>query len=108
MAQGSSIFSQLLGMAPRRLFDAAVARHGGMRHARGFSCWDQFVAMLFCQLGQAHSLREIREGLQACEGKLVHLGMAQAPSHSTLAYANEHRSGEIDQDLFLALVDHPR
>ncbi|MFN9300630.1 MAG: IS4 family transposase, partial [Acidobacteriota bacterium] len=48
------------------------------------------------------------EGLQACEGKLVHLGMAQAPSHSTLAYANEHRSGEIDQDLFLALVDHPR
>ena len=108
MAQGSSIFSQLLGMAPRRLFDAAVVRHGGMRHARGFSCWDQFVAMLFCQLGQAHSLREIREGLQACEGKLVHLGMAQAPSHSTLAYANEHRSGEIDQDLFLALVDHPR
>ena len=108
MAQGSSIFSQLLGLVPRRLFDAAVARPGGVRHARGFSCWDPFVAMLFCQLWQAHSLREIREGLQACEGKLVHLGMAQAPSHSTLAYANEHRSGEIDQDLFLALVDHLR
>ncbi|MFN8940315.1 MAG: DUF4372 domain-containing protein, partial [Acidobacteriota bacterium] len=43
MAQGSSIFSQLLGRAPGRLFDAAGARHGGMRHARGFSCWDQFV-----------------------------------------------------------------
>jgi len=108
MAQVSSIFSQLLKLVPRRLFDAAVARHGGMRHARGFSCWDQFVAMLFCQLGQAHSLREIREGLQACEGKLVHLGMTQAPSHSTLAYANEHRSWEIYQDLFLALVDHFR
>jgi len=65
--QVSNIFSQLLGLAPRRLFDAAVARHDGMRLARGFSCWDQFVAMLFCQLGQAHSLREIREGLQACE-----------------------------------------
>jgi len=108
MAQVSSIFSQILGLVPRRLFDAAVARHGGMRHARGFSCWDQFVAMLFCQLGQAHSLREIREGLQACEGKLVHLGMTQAPSHSTLAYANEHRSWEIYQDLFLTLVEHLR
>jgi hypothetical protein len=108
MAQVSSIFSQLLGLVPRRLFDASVAKHGGMRHARGFSCWDQFVAMLFCQLGQAHSLREIREGLQACEGKLVHLGMTQAPSHSTLAYANEHRSWQIYQDLFLALVEHLR
>ncbi|MFN9300412.1 MAG: DUF4372 domain-containing protein, partial [Acidobacteriota bacterium] len=46
MAQVSSIFSQLLSLVPRRLFDAAVAKHGGMRHARGFSCWDQFVAML--------------------------------------------------------------
>ncbi|MFN7543144.1 MAG: DUF4372 domain-containing protein [Acidobacteriota bacterium] len=42
MAQVSSIFSQLLGLVPRRLFDTAVARNGGMPHARGFSRWDQF------------------------------------------------------------------
>jgi len=47
---------------------------------RGFCCWDQFVSMLFCQLGQAQSLREIYEGLQASEGKLVHLGMKKSPA----------------------------
>ena len=108
MSQVSSIFSQLLHLVPRPLFDKAVGKHNGMRHARGFSCWDQFVSMLFCQLGQAHSLREIKEGLQSCEGKLVHLGMAQAPSHSTLAYANQHRSREIYQTLFLSLHEHLR
>jgi hypothetical protein len=47
--------------------------------------------MLFCELGQACSLREICGGLAACEGKLKHLGVPQAPNKSTLAYANEHR-----------------
>lgn len=64
--------------------------------------------MLFCQLGQAQSLREIYEGLQASEGKLVHLGMNKAPRHSTLAYANEHRHWEIYQDLFTELLVHLR
>ena len=64
--------------------------------------------MLFCQLGQAQSLREIYEGLQASEGKLVHLGMEKAPRHSTLAYANQHRSWEIYRDLFTALLTHLR
>jgi len=64
--------------------------------------------MLFCQLGQAQSLREIYEGLQASEGKLVHLGMKKAPRHSTLAYANEHRPWEIYQDLFTELLAHLR
>ena len=90
------------------MFEETVRRHQGERHARGLRCWDQFVAMLFCQLGQAQSLREIYEGLQASEGKLVHLGVAKAPKHSTLAYANQHRPWEIYQDLFLALLGHLR
>ena len=64
--------------------------------------------MLFCQLGQAQSLREIYEGLQVSEGKLVHLGLAKAPRHSTLAYANQHRPWEIYQDLFAGLLAHLR
>jgi len=45
--------------------------------------------MLFCQLAQAHSLREICYGLASCEGKLSHLGI-EAPSRTTLSYANTH------------------
>ena len=77
------------------------------RHTRGFSSWSQFVSMLFCQLGRAHSLREISGGLRSCEGKLKHLGI-NAPSHSTLAYANEHRPWELYQQLFLVLLDRCR
>lgn len=64
--------------------------------------------MLFCQLGQAQSLREIHEGLKVSEGKLVHLGMTKSPGHSTLAYANQHRPWQIYQDLFTALIPHLR
>jgi Transposase DDE domain/Domain of unknown function (DUF4372) len=59
--------------------------------------------MLFCQLGRAHSLREICGGLAACEGKLRHLGLEDAPKRSTLSYANEHRPWEVYQDVFWAL-----
>ncbi len=65
MSQVCSIFSQLLKLFPRSEFEQAVRQHRGERHARGFTCWGQFVAMLFCQLGRAQSLREICGGLAA-------------------------------------------
>jgi hypothetical protein len=97
-----SIFSQLLQLFPKTEFYQAVKRTNGERHARGFTCWGQFVAMLFCQLGRGHSLREIAGGLRSCEGKLKHLGIT-APSHSTLSYANAHRPWQLYQELFFNL-----
>jgi hypothetical protein len=98
-----SIFAQVLQFIPRGEFEAAVRKHRAERHARGFSCWSQLVAMLFCQLGRAQSLREIVGGLAACEGKLQHLGVEDAPKRSTLAYANQHRPWELFQSVFAAL-----
>src|SRR2546423_12809831 len=69
-----SVFSQILQLFPRSEFQEAVKAHSAERHARGFSSWGQFIAMLFCQLGHAKSLREICGGLAASEGKLRHLG----------------------------------
>jgi hypothetical protein len=59
--------------------------------------------MLFCQLGQARSLREICGGLAACEGKLKHLGVSHAPCKSTLSYANEHRPWQLYERIFQKL-----
>jgi hypothetical protein len=59
--------------------------------------------MLFCQLGRAHSLREICGGLRSSEGKLKHLGIT-APSRSTLAYANAHRPWQLYRAVFQALL----
>jgi hypothetical protein len=100
-----SIFSQLLQLFSRLEFQSAVQKHKAERHARGFTCWGQFVAMLFCQLGQARSLREICGGLAASEGKLKHLGLPAAPPRSTLAYANEHRPWELYQTVFYQLLE---
>ena len=98
------MFSQLLQLFPRSEFQMKVKETRSERHARGFSSWSQFVAMLFCQLGHAFSLREISGGLRSCEGKLKHLGIS-APPRSTLAYANEHRPWELYQLIFLTLLD---
>jgi hypothetical protein len=84
-----SIFSQLLQLFPGTEFEKAVQEHKAERHARGFAPWGQFLAMLFCQLGRAHSLNKITQGLAASEGKLKHLGLPPAPKRSTLAYANQ-------------------
>src|SRR6266705_5268553 len=73
MKKFCSIFSQLLQLFPRLEFEQAVKEHRSERGAKGFTSWGQFVAMLFFQLGRAHTLREICGGLASCEGKLKHL-----------------------------------
>jgi hypothetical protein len=100
----ASCFSQLLSLVDRGAFARAVKKHQAERGAKGFSCWEQFVAMLFCQMGAAHSLREICGGLGTAMGKLVHLGLRQAPTRSTLAYANTHRPWQLYQTVFEDLL----
>ena len=107
MTRFCSIFSQLLQLFPRLEFQKAVVVTKAERHARGFTCWGQFVAMLFCQLGRAHSLREICGGLASCEGKLAHLGI-EAPARTTLAYANAHRPWQLYEQVFYQLLGRCR
>jgi hypothetical protein len=104
MISAVSCFSQLLSLVDRNAFARAVKQHQAERGAKGFSCWEQFVAMLFCQMGAAHSLREICGGLATAMGKLVHLGMREAPTRSTLAYANRQRPWQLYQTVFEDLL----
>ena len=76
----SSLFSQLLSLVDRDDFRRLVRDTGSLARSKGFGSWDHFVSMLFCQLAQAKSLREIDTGLRSCEGKLQHLGMNGAPT----------------------------
>jgi Domain of unknown function (DUF4372)/Transposase DDE domain len=108
MVQVASLFNQLLKHFPRTEFEGLVCRHDAERDAKGFSCWTQFVAMLFCQLAHTDSLREICNGLSCCLGKLVHLGVNAAPSKSTLSYANKHRPAALFEDLFWTILQRFR
>ena len=104
MTASCSMFSQILKLIPRTDFQRIVQQTGAEYRSKGLSSWSQFVAMLFCQLGRAHSLREIEGGLKSCEGKLVHLGIA-APARSSLSYANAHRPWELFEQVFYGLYE---
>jgi hypothetical protein len=104
MTNTASLFTQILSLFQRSDFARHARELKAERHARGFSCWAQFVAMLFCQLAQARSLREISDGLKSCEGKLKHLGLENEPKRSTLSYANAHRPWELYEKLFYDLL----
>lgn len=94
----------MLNVIDRGDFSAAVARTDAEKRTKGFACWDQFVAMSFCQLAQAKSLREIEQGLTCCEGRLRHLGIDQAPARSTLSYANKVRPAALFEDVFYSTL----
>ncbi|MBK9086801.1 MAG: IS4 family transposase [Sterolibacteriaceae bacterium] len=98
------MFSQILKLIPRTDFERMVKQTGAQYRSKGLSSWSQFVGMLFCQLGRAHSLREIEGGLKSCEGKLVHLGI-EAPARSSLSYANGHRPWELFEKVFYGLFE---
>ena len=105
MTQVCSVFSQLLQLFSRGEFARAVKKHSAERNAKGFTCWGQFVAMLFCQVAQLKSLREVCMGLASCEAPLKHLGISETPKKSTLAYANENRPWELYQTVFRQLLE---
>lgn len=98
------MFSQILKLIPRTDFERMVKVTGAEYRSKGLSSWSQFVGMLFCQLGRAHSLREIEGGLKSCEGKLAHLGI-EAPARSSLSYANGHRPWELFEKVFYGLFE---
>lgn len=104
MLRSHSLFGQILSLISRPEFARHVKDLKAERYAKGFGTWDQLVAMLFCHLAQAKSLREITGGLKTCLGKLNHLGLEGAPARSTLAYANGHRPWELFQRVFQGLV----
>ena len=104
MKASCSMFSQILKLIPRTDFERMVKETGAEYRSKGLSSWSQFVGMLFCQLGRAHSLREIEGGLKSCEGKLAHLGI-EAPARSSLSYANGHRPWELFEKVFYGLFE---
>ncbi len=105
MVRTASVFSQVLGLIDRQVFERLVREHQTEYAAKGFSSWDQFVAMLFCQFAHCESLREICAGLASCGGKLRHFGLEGGPKRSTLSYANRNRPWELYRSLFFATLE---
>jgi hypothetical protein len=104
MNSGRTVFSQLIQHLPEKEFQKCVARHHGDSNFRGFSCWDQLLAMAFAQLTYRESLRDIESCLRALQGKLYHMGFRGKVSRSTLADANESHGWRIFADFAQVLI----
>jgi hypothetical protein len=104
MTQVFSVYSQLLQLFPRGQFANGVKQHQAEFSAKGFSYWERFVAMLFCQVAHMNALREVRLGLAGSESPLKHLGISTAPKKSTLAYADANRPWELYKSIFKQLL----
>lgn len=104
MNQGRTVFSQLLGFLPDREFRRCVARYRGDSRLRGFSCWDQYLAMAFAQLTYRESLRDIEACLRSLSGKLYHMGFRGRVVRSTLADANDAHDWRIFADFAQVLI----
>jgi hypothetical protein len=101
---GRTVFSQLIEHLPAKEFQKCVARHRGDANFRGFSCWDQLLAMAFAQLTYRESLRDIESCLRALQSKLYHMGFRGKVSRSTLADANESHDWRIFADFAQGLI----
>jgi hypothetical protein len=108
MHTGKLVFAQLMDFFPKTDFARFIRRYRGHYHFRGFSCFDQFLAMAFAQLTGRESLRDIECCLGAMQPKLYHAGFHSRVSRSTLADANERRDWRIFADTAHVLIARAR
>jgi uncharacterized protein DUF4372/DDE family transposase len=104
MNLGRSIFAQLLDFLPTYQFQICVDRYQGNRYVKDFSCWDQFLCLMFAQLTYRRSLRDIVACLRAQQPKLYHMGFRGPVARNTLAHANEVRDWRIYRDFAQELI----
>ena len=102
-----TIFSEVLKLCPRYHFDKAVGQHGGDRYVKTFTTWQQFMTILYSQITQKDSLRDIVTGLSAHGSRWYHLGLTGV-NKSTLSDANAKRDYRIFEDLFYHLLSRCR
>ena len=104
MNVGQTVFAQLLEFIPSYEFQLCVDRYQGNRYVKDFSCWDQFLCLVFAQLTARTSLRDIETCLRAQQPKLYHMGFRGRVSRATLADANEARDWQIYRDFAQVLI----
>jgi hypothetical protein len=103
MRKLETIFGELLKLVPRYQFEKAVKQYQGDRYVKSYTTWHQYITILFSQIKQKDSIRDIITGLEAHESRWYHLGIAGV-HRSTFSDANNKRSFQIFEDLFYHLL----
>ena len=102
------IFSQLIDFLPKRIFDGLASKYSGNKYVKHFSCWNQLLVMIFGQLTNRDSLRDLIVAIDAHNQKSYHLGFGKNVTRSNLSKANERRDSKIFEDYAFFLIDIAR
>lgn len=108
MDTGKTIFAQLMDFIPVYEFQKCIQRYNGHYKVKHFSCWNQFLCMVFAQLTYRESLRDIEACLRSAQRKLYHMGFRGNVSRNTLAHANQIRDWRIYADFAQILIGQAR
>lgn len=101
---GQPVLSQLLNVIPGSIINAANRKHQSNRYYKRLPVRIHLVTLLYGVFSYCNGLREICEGMLACEGKLAHLGLDKAPARSTLSDANNKRSYQVFETIYYGLL----
>jgi len=101
---GQPVLSQILDVIPASLILAANRKHQSNRYYKRLPLRVHLVSLLYGVFSYCNGLRELCEGLLACEGKLTHLGLDKAPARSTISDANNRRSYLVFETIYFALI----
>ena len=108
MHKGKYVFSQLLDFIDKDVFLRIANRYDGNRYVKNFTCWNQLAVMMFGQLSNRESLRDVVHATQALSDKAYHLGFGRYASRSTLADANNKRDYHIFEEFAYRVVADAR
>lgn len=108
MHKDKYVFAQLASFLDRNKFNYIVRKYDGDRYVKHFTCWNQLLALMFGQLSNRESLRDLIVALDAHHSKCYHLGMGKNVSKSSLARANQDRDYHIFEEYAYYLVNEAR
>jgi hypothetical protein len=101
---GQPILSQILDTIPSSIINSANRKHNANRYYKRIPLRVHLVTLLYGVFSYCNGLRELCEGMLACEGKLLHLGFDKAPARSTLSDANTNRSYLVFETIYFELI----
>ena len=108
MNTGKYIFAQLIEFLPQRIFDRIVMKYEGNKYVKHFTCWNQLLVMMFGQLSNRDSLRDLTNTVSAHSNKAYHLGFGKNVTRSNLAKVNERREPRIFEEFAYHMIDIAR
>lgn len=108
MNKGKYVFSQLLSFLDPFVFLRISKKYGGDKYVKTFSCWNQLAVMMFGQLSNRESLRDLVLATHAHANKAFHLGFGKHASKSTLADANANRDYRIFEEFAYRVMAEAR